>query len=185
MRFELEKKQQLEKSIKEHRSGVFCRGCCKIFEKKKNSGFSKYCSSRCRIEYPPRKKCKPCLKEDFENHHVTFLDGTKHIKRICNKCRNGNYVSEKEKKDFKKNINYKGNFYRSQAWLSLRYDVLRKYGPTCMLCKSTSSRVNVDHIEPRKKRPDLELVFENLQVLCGPCNHGKLNRDNSDFRPRS
>jgi hypothetical protein len=42
--------------------------------------------------------------------------------------------------------------------------------------------INVDHIEPRKKRPDLALVLENLQVLCHECNHGKSNWDTTDWR---
>ena len=42
---------------------------------------------------------------------------------------------------------------------------------------------NVDHIKPRSKYPELSLVFDNLQVLCGACNKGKGNKYQTDYRP--
>ena len=44
--------------------------------------------------------------------------------------------------------------------------------------------MNVDHIKPRKKFPELALVEDNLQVLCGACNHGKGNWDQTNWRPK-
>lgn len=75
-------------------------------------------------------------------------------------------------------------FYQSEAWLDIRYRVLKKYGPTCMLCHTVKGSMHVDHIQPRSKRHDLQLRFDNLQVLCKDCNKGKSNRDNTDFRPK-
>jgi 5-methylcytosine-specific restriction endonuclease McrA len=43
------------------------------------------------------------------------------------------------------------------------------------------SVMHVDHIKPRRKYPHLALVFDNLQVLCHDCNHGKGN-EIFDFR---
>ena len=43
-------------------------------------------------------------------------------------------------------------------------------------------KLNVDHIKPRKKYPKLALDVDNLQVLCNECNHGKGNRDDTDWR---
>jgi len=51
-----------------------------------------------------------------------------------------------------------------------------------MLCNS-EERIVVDHIKPRSKFPELELVFDNCQVLCNSCNMGKSNNDYTDFRP--
>lgn len=42
----------------------------------------------------------------------------------------------------------------------------------------------MDHIKPRSKYPHLELVFNNLQILCKNCNQGKSNIDETDWRPR-
>ena len=42
--------------------------------------------------------------------------------------------------------------------------------------------MHVDHIKPRSLYPDLELEFENLQVLCKYCNLEKSNKDEIDYR---
>lgn len=80
----------------------------------------------------------------------------------------------------------KDDFYDSQAWLELRYQVLKRHGPTCMLCGRTrndGAQIHVDHIKPRLHFPELELSFENLQVLCRECNLGKRAHDDTDWRP--
>jgi 5-methylcytosine-specific restriction endonuclease McrA len=77
-------------------------------------------------------------------------------------------------------------FLASYEWRTLRMEVLTKYGPRCMCCGATPDdglRMHVDHIKPRKKYPGLALIFDNLQVLCEVCNHGKSNWDETDWRP--
>ncbi len=59
-------------------------------------------------------------------------------------------------------------FTRSYEWRVLRMKVLDKYGPRCMCCGATPEhgvKMHVDHIKPRRKYPELELSFDNLQVL--------------------
>lgn len=73
-------------------------------------------------------------------------------------------------------------FLASREWLELRYQVLKKYGRVCMCCGARPEMVHVDHIKPRSKFPELELCFENLQVLCPECNIGKSNKDDTDWR---
>lgn len=75
-------------------------------------------------------------------------------------------------------------FFDSQEWLSLRYQILLKYGRKCMCCNTTEGEIHVDHIKPRSKYPELALDPENLQVLCKACNLGKLAWDETDFRPK-
>jgi 5-methylcytosine-specific restriction endonuclease McrA len=78
------------------------------------------------------------------------------------------------------------DFYNSPEWRSLRYRVLKKYGPICMLCGATRDdgvRMHVDHIKPKSKFPGLALEFTNMQVLCEDCNLGKSNKDDTDWRP--
>lgn len=43
--------------------------------------------------------------------------------------------------------------------------------------------MNVDHIRPRSRFPELALTESNLQVLCETCNHGKGNWSERDWRP--
>jgi hypothetical protein len=77
------------------------------------------------------------------------------------------------------------DFYNSRPWLDLRYRVLKKHNGCCQLCGargSESNPIQVDHIKPRSKHPDLELAEANMQVLCKSCNHGKSNRDETDWR---
>lgn len=78
-----------------------------------------------------------------------------------------------------------GAFLRSYEWRKLRVKVLRKYGARCQCCGATAAtgaQINVDHIKPRKHYPELALDENNLQVLCGACNHGKGNWDTTDWR---
>ncbi len=76
-------------------------------------------------------------------------------------------------------------FYESPAWQRLRYDALRENNGRCELCgasKKGGAVLHVDHIKPRSLHPELELELSNLQVLCGPCNLGKGNRCEIDWR---
>lgn len=76
-------------------------------------------------------------------------------------------------------------FYASREWKELRYRVLEKYGNECQCCgasRKTGAVIHVDHIKPRSIYPDLELEFDNLQVLCDPCNIGKSNKFATDWR---
>lgn len=75
-------------------------------------------------------------------------------------------------------------FLSSFEWRRLRWKALRHYGSKCMCCGATPATgavITVDHIKPRRKYPLLALDFNNLQVLCLDCNHGKSN-DDDDLR---
>jgi len=77
-------------------------------------------------------------------------------------------------------------FTRSYEWRALRMKVLDKYGARCMCCGATPEhgvKMHVDHIKPRRKYPELALSFDNLQILCEECNHGKGNWNETDWRP--
>ena len=64
---------------------------------------------------------------------------------------------------------------------SLRFQILKR-DRVCQLCGNTKNdeRLEVDHIVPRSKGGTNDP--SNLQVLCAPCNRGKSNRDDTDFR---
>lgn len=98
--------------------------------------------------------------------------------------------SRKKKNGKKKKLIYSFDnrkFYKSREWQELRVRVLEKYDCKCMMCgrspKDHGVVLNVDHIKPRSKYPELSLCFENLQILCGACNRGKLNKYETDYRP--
>lgn len=77
-------------------------------------------------------------------------------------------------------------FYQSREWLELRYRVLKKSAGCCQCCGARGAADNplqVDHIKPRARFPELALVEANLQVLCRDCNLGKGAWDATDWRP--
>lgn len=76
-------------------------------------------------------------------------------------------------------------FLESYEWHKVRMEALKKYGARCQCCGATPADgivINVDHIKPRRHFPHLALSINNLQVLCGSCNHGKGNWDMTDWR---
>lgn len=76
-------------------------------------------------------------------------------------------------------------FLQTYQWRAIRMVVLKRDGAVCACCgasPSTGAVMNVDHIKPRKRFPELALDANNLQVLCGDCNHGKGNWDMTDWR---
>jgi len=78
------------------------------------------------------------------------------------------------------------SFYKSEAWLSVRYRALVMWGGHCQCCGARAAPDNplhVDHIKPRSKFPELALDIDNLQVLCEDCNIGKGTGDKTDWRP--
>jgi hypothetical protein len=75
-------------------------------------------------------------------------------------------------------------FLQSYEWRQLRFQALQKYGRRCQCCGAspeTGAVMHVDHVKSRRRFPHLALDIENLQVLCGDCNHGKGNTT-VDFR---
>jgi hypothetical protein len=78
-------------------------------------------------------------------------------------------------------------FLSSYEWRKLRMEALIKYGRKCMCCGATPETgavMNVDHIKPRKRYPELALKINNLQILCHDCNHGKGNWNETDWRSK-
>ena len=80
-------------------------------------------------------------------------------------------------------------FYMCPEWKSARDKALKRDAFVCGHCgvrclgrKRNAPSPQVDHIEPRSKRPDLELVVSNLQTLCREC-HSKKTRAEQLNRP--
>ena len=65
--------------------------------------------------------------------------------------------------------NRSDGFYSTKEWFKTRTRVLKAANYTCAMCGvSVHGKHNghVDHILPRRDRPDLALTLSNLQVLC-------------------
>lgn len=61
---------------------------------------------------------------------------------------------------------------RTQRWKALRMQALERDEWRCVRC-GEPRRLEVDHIEPVRDRPDLAFNLGNLQVLCGRCHARK------------
>ena len=75
-------------------------------------------------------------------------------------------------------------FYETYHWHRLRYEALKRDGGRCLLCgagRRTGTVLHVDHIKPLRYYWHLRLSLDNVQVLCGDCNHGKGNWDETDW----
>lgn len=81
------------------------------------------------------------------------------------------------------------DFFNSNTWQRLRFEVLAESEGCCVLCgrsyREHQVALEVDHIKPRSRFPNLALDKDNLQVLCFDCNRGKGNRDTTDWRPQN
>lgn len=78
---------------------------------------------------------------------------------------------------------YGKSFYTTIPWLALKDEALRKYKRKCAACGSKKN-LQVDHIKPRSRYPELEFCLDNLQILCQPCNKEKGNCFIIDFREK-
>jgi len=82
----------------------------------------------------------------------------------------------------KKKSHVSREFSRSKEWTELKRMVIDRYGAICMCCGS-AHRIQVDHIRPKSKYPELSLDFDNMQILCWTCNRKKNFRHETDYRP--
>lgn len=81
------------------------------------------------------------------------------------------------------------SFYKTPQWLALRRRAIARDGRRCVICGADVGRLGqsrVDHILPRKTRPDLALRLDNLRTLCPSCDnkrHSEKGRDTVDRGP--
>lgn len=73
------------------------------------------------------------------------------------------------------------SFYKSEEWVTLRFDTLVRLGNRCCLCgrapqDDKSISCHVDHIEPVHVAWHRRFDPKNLQILCRICNWGKGGR---------
>lgn len=74
-------------------------------------------------------------------------------------------------------------FYESKKWQALKQKIFSIYELRCMQCSAEKTELHIDHIKPRSKYPELELILDNLQILCRRCNLEKSNNNEIDYRP--
>jgi 5-methylcytosine-specific restriction protein A len=74
-------------------------------------------------------------------------------------------------------------FYGSQAWKDARLTHRRQH-PLCATCleegRGPVVGTTVDHIIPRRDRPDLELDPSNFQTQCNRCHARKRRQERPD-----
>lgn len=78
--------------------------------------------------------------------------------------------------------------YQADEFRMLRHMVFLRDGEVCAKCGTKSAKNNwleIDHIKPVSKYPDLAMDIDNLQVLCRNCNRLKSNIDETDYRRKN
>ncbi len=75
-------------------------------------------------------------------------------------------------------------FHASRFWPALRLAAKRRDGWACVKCGSRV-RLEVDHVQPVERRPDLALALDNLQTLCAECHIEKTRREAGAIDPES
>ena len=142
------------------------------------------------------KKATEIVGKDYSGSARTFIyENKEEILRWCHVNKPKKVVTKKAPrvsktiripKAKKQSLISSPEFLSSYEWRKTRMIALKRYGARCMCCGATPATgavMNVDHIKPRKLYPSLALDVENLQILCGACNHGKGNWDMTDWRP--
>lgn len=126
-----------------------------------------------------------CHAENGSSKLVNFSERPPAERKICSNCERLIAKGKKrtEKSNNQVNREQSRNFYKSRAWVKLRYDIL-KDATHCLCCGATKkeARLTVDHVKPLWKYPKLKLDPDNMQVLCLLCNKGKGGKDETDFR---
>lgn len=72
---------------------------------------------------------------------------------------------------------------RGPRWHSIRMAVLERDGFVCRSC-GKGGRLEVDHVQPVRSRPDLSFDPANLQALCTSC-HTRKTRLECGHQPAS
>ena len=99
--------------------------------------------------------------------------------------KNRKQVSEKVRQERSKRImgeknpNFKdGNRISGGKWQSIKTKARIRDDHTCQICGLREIEImEVDHIKPRSRFPELEYVLENLLTLCPNCHRRKTVRD--------
>lgn len=73
------------------------------------------------------------------------------------------------------------NKYMHPTYRERRLTVFSEYGKQCLKCGSIED-VQIDHIKPVSKFPELFLSIGNMQPLCKTCNKQKSNKNENDYR---
>jgi 5-methylcytosine-specific restriction endonuclease McrA len=96
------------------------------------------------------------------------LDGITYINRDIDKPRKRKQSAHKA-------------FIATPEWKEVRAKAVALYGAVCMKCGSTD-HIQVDHVKPRSKYPEIALDINNLQILCWDCNKEKSFFHDTDYR---
>lgn len=90
----------------------------------------------------------------------------------------------KPKMDLSRNSDYWRVAMMIRLKSRFRQIALLAYSSRCVLCgvSSDKAQLEVDHIKPVSKFPELQFDLMNTQILCHQCNVTKSNHHSEDYR---
>ena len=99
-------------------------------------------------------------------------------------------IKNKKAKEYQKNEEWSAKELTSQKWRNYRKMIILRDGGICQRCKyllgiNNSDNLEIHHIKPRIKYPELMYDDNNVITLCKQCNdHLGLNGLDFDWKPQ-
>lgn len=102
------------------------------------------------------------------------------VKEKIRKSKLGRKLSEETKHKMRKSAGKgeKNHRWKGGKWSYVKRQIKIRDDYVCQICGLKDIEImEVDHIKPKARFPELSLVFENLITLCPNCHRRKTNRE--------
>lgn len=140
---------QCRRSFDRQNRSHICKVCSVVFYDKPGK-YRRYCS----------KKCSP---KNIDGLKIGWKDTSNRIKK-------GQFAKEKHP-SWKGGITKESKLIRCSVEYKLwRISILERDNYTCQICNKRGGNLNVDHIKPFSRSPELRLEINNGRTLCLPCH---------------
>ncbi len=149
-----------------------CLKCNKDFKCRKEINSSKYCSRIC--YWNSKKGDSNCAKNFKSANRPPWNKG---LKGYNAGAEHWLYGKKRPEMTGEKHFNWKGGstdadrFERNKFKETIQPNILRRDNYTCQFCEQIGGYLQVDHIKPWAKYPELRFDVNNCRTLCMACHY--------------